>query len=223
MKRLLTFDFVEDAYVIQENSSIIFSINGNDLQFDTRRFYEGIYKENKNSTNIELKNIIVSDSLKKGNYIFNWITAVFNAIREEFDDTEEFLENEISNNQSRVIILYDIAACAGNGFYIDSSDVQGEDFVVNNNEADYAVRISGGSMEPLIPDGSIALVKRIDDLDQDDLGIFNIDGEAMCKKYTKNGEVIVLVPINESDEYKKITITTDMSCTIQGKVVDVLS
>lgn len=224
MKRLLTLDFVEDSYVVQEDSLTIFSINGSDLQFDARKFYEGIYKENNHSTNIEFKNYIVSDLLKKGNYIFNWITAIFSAIQEEFSDMdEEFSETDEINTWSKVIILYDIAACAGNGFYIDGSDVQGEDYTVNNKEADFAVRISGRSMEPLIPDESIVLVKRVEDLEKEDLGIFNIDGDAMCKRYTKNGDVIVLVPVNDSEEFKKITITSDMNYTIQGKVIGVVS
>jgi SOS-response transcriptional repressor LexA len=217
------FDFVEDAYVIKENSLIIFSINGSDLQFDARKFYEGIYKENYNSANIEFKNHIDNDMLKKGNYIFNWITAIFSAVQEEFSDMEEeFSETDEINTQSKVIILYDIAACAGNGFYIDGSDVQGEDYTVNNKEADFAVRISGHSMEPLIPDGCIVLVKKVDDLEKDDLGIFNIDGEAMCKRYTKSGDVITLVPVNETEEFKKITINSSMNCTIQGKVIETI-
>ncbi|SHM63631.1 SOS-response transcriptional repressor LexA (RecA-mediated autopeptidase) [Anaerosporobacter mobilis DSM 15930] len=225
MKRLLTFDFVEDAYVIQEDSLTIFSINGSDLQFDSRKFYEGIFKGNNFTTNIEFTNHMVNDVLKKGNYIFSWISSIFSSIKEEFvDSDEEFsMTYEITRDtQSKVILLYDIAACAGNGFYIESSDVQAEDYEVYNNEADFAVRISGQSMEPLIPDGSIVLVKRVEYLDNDDLGIFNIDGDAMCKKYTKNGDSITLVPVNDSEDFKNIILTSDMNCKIQGKVIEVM-
>jgi len=222
MKRLLKFDFVEDAYVIQENSLIVFSINESDLQFDSRKFYEGIYNGNNHSTNIEFKNLIDGDLSKKETYIFNCITAIFSAIQEEFCEVDEEVTETEEIDPHRKIILFDMAACAGNGFYMGDGDVQGENYEANNNEADFAVRISGRSMEPTIPNGSIVLVKRAEVLENNNIGIFNIDGNSMCKRYTHNGDVIVLVPVNKSEEFKEITITSDMNCSVQGKVIEVV-
>lgn len=222
MKRQLIFDFVEGNYVIKENASIIFTINGSDLQFDARKFYDGIYKGENCTTIIDFMNEISSDSLKKGKYIFQWISDIITAIQEEFQEIcEQSSETVVPSIISKIVILYDMAACAGNGLYIDNS-IQGEEYPVVNEEADYAVKISGHSMEPTIPHNSIVLVKLIEQLEQDDIGIFNIDGDSMCKRYTQNEDVVVLVPDNESEKYQRITITSNMHCIIQGKVIETI-
>lgn len=50
--------------------------------------------------------------------------------------------------------------------------------------ADYALRVSGNSMEPKFADGDILLVKRQNALEIGDLGIFVADGEGYFKRYT---------------------------------------
>ncbi|MBQ8350589.1 MAG: helix-turn-helix domain-containing protein [Clostridia bacterium] len=50
--------------------------------------------------------------------------------------------------------------------------------------ADYALRVSGNSMEPKFEDGDILLVKRQNAVDIGDLGIFIADGEGYFKRYT---------------------------------------
>ena len=44
MKRQLKFEFENDRYVIKENNSVVFSIDGKDLKFVSLDFYNGIYK-----------------------------------------------------------------------------------------------------------------------------------------------------------------------------------
>ena len=57
-----------------------------------------------------------------------------------------------------------------------------EDYAVPaDSPADFAIRISGDSMEPWIPDGSIQLCTRIAPRDGD-VGAFLIDGEYLCKQ-----------------------------------------
>lgn len=223
MKRLLTFNLVEGVYTIQESSEVIFSIDGGSLQFDSHKFYEGIFKGKNKSTRIEFQNIIENDKLKKGNYIFSWLTEIFNAIQEEFQENEEEIaENNELNIHEKVIILYDIAACAGNGFFVGDNNEVGEKYVVNNEEVDFAVRISGHSMEPYITDKSIVLVKKVDELESNDIGIFVVDSEVMCKSYIMNENQVELVPLNNADEYKRIVITSDVNCVLQGKVIEVI-
>ena len=45
MKRQLKFEFENDKYVIKENDSVVFSIDGKDLKFVSLDFYNGIYKD----------------------------------------------------------------------------------------------------------------------------------------------------------------------------------
>lgn len=51
------------------------------------------------------------------------------------------------------------------------------------SDADYAVRISGDSMEPYIHDGEMVFVKETQELYNGDVGIFCVDGAMYCKQY----------------------------------------
>lgn len=64
MKRRLLFDCCDNKYVIKENDNIVFSINGDDLKFNSLEFYNGVYR--KKSASIILENAIADerDSLK---------------------------------------------------------------------------------------------------------------------------------------------------------------
>ena len=70
--------------------------------------------------------------------------------------------------------------------------------------ADYVLRVSGRSMEPLYEDGDLILIQSMPTVDIGDLGIFIINNEAFFKKRGKN-ELISLnskfqnIPLNEFD------------------------
>ena len=56
--------------------------------------------------------------------------------------------------------------------------------------ADFGVRISGQSMEPTIDDGCIVWVHQQEDIMHGQIGIFNVNSGALCKRYySKNGIV----------------------------------
>lgn len=222
MKRLLSFNIVNDEYVVKENSSILFSINGNDLKFDSLKFYAGVYKGVERSTQIQIKNDLGDDPLRKGKYIFEWISDIINSIQVEFGETE-ITPSELNNISSfpKEIRLFDMSACAGDGFDLGNEDVQYTPYNVYNHEADYAVNISGKSMEPTISDGSIVLVKKVEELANGDIGIFNINGNAMCKRYTQVDGKTSLVPDNPSGFEPITNVPEDTEGFIQGKVIDV--
>ena len=105
MRRRLYFDYssADNSYIIQEDGSSIFRINGNTLKFVSLEFYNGVYAGNK-STAIDFENKIAensSDPLKKGRYIFDWLKEIFKAIEEELPDTEkaEGQDNEQKDNE----------------------------------------------------------------------------------------------------------------------------
>lgn len=63
---------------------------------------------------------------------------------------------------------------------------QWEDYEVPyDTKADFAIRINGDSMEPYLPDGSIALGKRGQPGDGD-VGAFLLDGEFLCKQFCQD-------------------------------------
>ena len=93
--------------------------------------------------------------------------------------------------EPRVIPLYHSSAAAGY-----AAPVFGEDFDYIPVEkdvppgAEFAVRIQGDSMEPLIEDGEVVYVNH-DPLRSGDVGIFWVDGDMLCKQYHKDGAGIV--------------------------------
>lgn len=86
MKRQLTFDYENEHYVIKEDNNILFSIDGRELKFVSLDFYNGIYKDR--SAAIELTNVATTDKLKKGKYIYEWLTDIITAIQAEVNEPE---------------------------------------------------------------------------------------------------------------------------------------
>lgn len=100
---------------------------------------------------------------------------------------------------TRIIPLYYTPAAAGM-----TSPAVGEDFDYIEiskdapQNADFAVKIDGDSMEPYIMDNSIVYVNR-EPLENGDVGIFYVDGDMVCKQYYKDEEGNVrLLSLNRS-------------------------
>ncbi|MBR6680091.1 MAG: helix-turn-helix domain-containing protein [Clostridia bacterium] len=85
----------------------------------------------------------------------------------------------------RTIMLYNLPVSAGTGVYLD--DTEADTITVTDNErtrtADFALRISGDSMEPRFHDGDVVLVEDTDSVEVGELGIFVLDGNGYFKKY----------------------------------------
>lgn len=80
MIRLLVFNYIKNEYVIQENNNTLFQINADDLKFDSLKFYLGLYQGHNVLSKIELENQIINDPPKKGNYIYQWLSKIFENI-----------------------------------------------------------------------------------------------------------------------------------------------
>ncbi len=85
----------------------------------------------------------------------------------------------------RSILLYELPVSAGVGVYLDETTA--ENITIPDNEktaeADYALRISGNSMEPKYHDGDVLLVRHSDGVDVGELGIFLLDGCGFFKVF----------------------------------------
>lgn len=85
----------------------------------------------------------------------------------------------------RSIRLYELPVSAGVGVYLD--DARSEKITIPGNEktaeADYALRISGNSMEPKYHDGDILLVQNAESVETGELGIFLLDGSGFFKVF----------------------------------------
>lgn len=80
-----------------------------------------------------------------------------------------------------------------------------------SQRADYAVEVTGDSMEPDFHDGDLLLVQQTSVVDQGELGVFAYDGQGYFKKLG-DGELISLNP-----KYDPIVPEGDVA--IQGRVI----
>ena len=126
-----------------------------------------------------------------------------------FSDTNEYV-NEISEktNFKKIPIISKVSAGLGT-------------FGSISKKADFATLIDGDSMEPKIEDGSLVLVHQNLILDNGDIGIFYLNEEVFCKKFSKDPftNIITLKSLNK--DYSPIVINEDDDFRIIGKVVGV--
>lgn len=89
-------------------------------------------------------------------------------------------------------------------------------------DADYAVCISGDSMEPYIQNGEMVFVKETQDLHVGDVGIFCVDGAMYCKQYyIDNERNLHLISANSKRAYSNVFVDSDSGTSVRccGKVI----
>ena len=113
---------------------------------------------------------------------------------------------------------YTLPASAGTGVDLDACEkimlkVKDADLI---SGANFAVRISGDSMEPALHDGQYALVRTCPKVEQNDIGIFTVNSEGSIKKLGA-GELISLNP-----KYKNIKLHEYDDIRCRGEVIGTL-
>ena len=115
----------------------------------------------------------------------------------------------------RTLPLFDLPVSAGVGVTLDVDSA--EEITVRDNtrtrEADYALRISGNSMEPRYRDGDILLVQETDTLEFGELGIFILDGSGFFKVF--GGDRLYSL----NPEYGDILLKDFADIRIAGRVI----
>lgn len=115
----------------------------------------------------------------------------------------------------RAISLYELPVSAGVGVYLDGSGAETIRIPANDStaDADYALRISGDSMEPKYHNGDVILVQSVDSVEIGEPGIFLLDGSGFFKIYG-GSQLISLNP-----QYSPILLKdfTDVQC--KGRVI----
>ncbi len=118
----------------------------------------------------------------------------------------------------RNLRIYDIAVSAGTGQFLDSDKYStidvGEEVPSN---ADFGVRISGDSMEPQYLDHQLVWVHQQNQLDDGNIGIFYLNGNAFIKKFHISPDGISLISLNPT--YEPIQVSENSDFMIYGQVV----
>ena len=115
----------------------------------------------------------------------------------------------------RSVLLYNLPVSAGPGVYLD--DTAAEEISIPDNEktacADFALRISGNSMEPKFHDGDVVLVEAADAVEVGELGIFILDGNGYFKKF--GGDTLISL----NPEFANILLRDYAETVCCGRVV----
>lgn len=119
----------------------------------------------------------------------------------------------------RTIKLFDLPLSAGLGNSILESDAPCEPYSTENQSCDFALKVSGNSMEPDIVDGSIVLIKTCETLEDGEIGAFFYNGDVYCKKLVYKDKEVFLVSLNP--DYKDIPILEEDTLHVYGKVISV--
>ena len=117
----------------------------------------------------------------------------------------------------RRLKVYDFPAAAGAALPLFSEDYTWQNADGAPTEADFGIRISGDSMEPVISDGSIVWIKQQEAVLEGQIGIFLLNGEALCKKLDRSGRRCFL--LSENPRYAPIGVLEDDDLRVVGRVL----
>ncbi len=143
-------------------------------------------------------------------------TVAFEEIKPAAKVVEFPVEKTLSVRTMRVYVN---SASAGFGEYLGESDY--EDVPVGDEvpyEADFGITIHGDSMTPEIADGDVVWVRQQDSVEANQIGVFVLNGDALCKKLIAVGGRFFLRSLNQ--KYKDIPITEYDSLKVIGRVID---
>lgn len=134
--------------------------------------------------------------------------------------------NMIENTQTFIPLYGHVAAGHGLIAFEDQQDLIGIPSNMAKNGEYYALRIKGDSMQPRIMDGDLVVVKKQQTADDGDIVIALINGDdAVCKKFKKYPDGIMLISLNPSYEpliFHKNDVR-DIPVRIIGRVVELRS
>lgn len=127
---------------------------------------------------------------------------------------------EISQTlQKRIVPLYDLPLSAGIGN--ESFDgIPFEELETDNLICDFALKISGDSMEPNIRDKSIVLIKRQNVIDEGKVGALYLNDRVYCKYLSHSQGKTLLCSYN--NKYTSIEVTEHDTLFVYGEVIDVI-
>lgn len=128
------------------------------------------------------------------------------------------IRDNVAPLRKRTAPMFDIGAAAGTGQFLDSDSYEMVEVPDDVPEcATFGLHVCGDSMEPTLEDGQEIWVRMQPTLENGEIGIFFLDGNAFVKEFrrTENGTFLV----SHNAKYKPIPITEYNETKIYGRVV----
>lgn len=131
----------------------------------------------------------------------------------------EVVKKPLKKQKNTVFIeYYSLPASAGTGVYLDNCDKEMIEVEESSetSEANFALKVSGNSMEPRFHDGDLVLIKSQPSVELGDIGIFIINDEGFIKKF--GGDKLISL----NPEYDDIDLHEYDDIYCRGKVIGVI-
>lgn len=106
---------------------------------------------------------------------------------------------------------------AGTGSFLDGEDYEMYTSPDIPEEASFGVYVSGDSMEPRYHNEELIWIEQTEQLEDGEIGIFYLDGNAYVKRFQNNENGTYLVSLNK--KYNPIPVTENNSFKIFGRVL----
>ena len=141
------------------------------------------------------------------------------AARMEAQQTQQEQFEDMKRNKVIRLFCYAQPVSAGAGARLDDEDGDMLEVVMNMEtaRADFCVKVTGHSMEPLYKHGDILLIHSQPDIEEGDEGIFLIDSEGYVKE--KGPDCLISLNYNYPDVYPEEG--KEIRCL--GKVIGILN
>lgn len=185
---------------------------------DDANFYEYISDEEKQRT---AKDIICFMYFLNPHHV----EAYLKEISGSMDDVKTWardipLNDSFEVTAMRTIPLFDLPLSAGSGSELFDGTVEYEDYSTSEDYGDFALRITGDSMEPTILDNSIVLIKKGETVPTGKIGAFYLNGAVYCKRLSvKDGRVLL---VSDNNKYDPIEIHEYDVLATYGQVIKVM-
>ena len=178
-----------------------------------------LWQKTKTINNLHTSNVSLSSyeemTIKKYRTIDEYGKRAVNVVLDVEYERCTIVEDEEDDNMLE-ILYYDAPVSAGFGAEL-FEDVETSMFKVMDTptarSANFALRVSGDSMEPTYSDGDIILVRETPSIDIGKIGIFIINGEGFVKE--NGGDKLISL----NDNYEDIYFTDEDSIYCKGEVV----
>lgn len=118
----------------------------------------------------------------------------------------------------RKLPVYELPASAGTGQFLDSDQYEMVD--VDNSvpmQANFGIRVAGDSMEPQYHDGDVVWVQQQPTIEEGEVGIFLLNGEAYIKVFSRESAEIFLLSLNKG--YAPIMVSYENDFRVFGRVL----
>jgi|GEM_PF-596287 len=135
-------------------------------------------------------------------------------LKDTYEKFNEVVEIDVPE-VVKYIPLYEVEVSAGNGTF-PNGFYYSEAIPITFPNIDYAFKVMGDSMEPLIANGSVVLVKATPIADSGKMIVCLYDDLILLKWFYKNGSNIVL--LSENPAYPPIVVNANRRFQIIGTV-----